>query len=701
MPTRQKLYETYLGSKGNMSDYLESILGKKLVRYLNSIHNTYLPQQLFKELADTDRFEAYQTALQSILKGRPSASILQPDRGSILLALEAVRLGAERVILCEQWSSLASLYEMIIADNKLEDRVVVLRQRLVETKPDHPAFKAPPSILLCHNLDSGLLGCGLRETLQHAWTHLLAPGALVIPQTATVYCCPIELSTEKLNGFDVSKFNRYRWSLFYDHLKLGEETYRELAEPKPFLNVDFTKIPSLTKQTIEFDCCTAGKLNALAFWFELSVDDQSSFSTAPPTSTRSSLHQAVQYLNPPIMTCAGSQLTVHAKFGPDGIRFWSDGAGDPPPLQRLRAMVPHWHFPMLADKLRNDSYEEAIIRAVKKKSGARVLDIGSGTGLLSMMAARAGAQHVTACERIYHMAEVARAHFRKNGFGDRIQLVAKDSKAMNVPDDIPEKANILISETVDHSLLGEGFLDSLVHARSALLEDDVTIIPASATVFAMGIQLRTEKEAGFDLSALNLFRYRHYHGIKLKECAHLPLTEPFEALTFNFYDKEFKSGLKHFQIPAIADGICNAIAFWYHLHLDAETLISTAPESNITAWDQAIIFLEQDFPIEKGQILPISAEYDLNMLQFYIDPLNFLLEGGTSKPPTFPAWFTELQEEEVEMRGYTEAIRAITKDEYPYITKATFEALIARRGLLGFDLTLFSDFITQVYSVAG
>ena len=683
-----------------MSDYLESILGKKLFRYLNSIHNTYLPQQLFELIVDIDRFEAYQKALQSVLKKRPNAHILQADRGSILLALEAVRLGAERVTLCEQWSSLASLYEMIVTDNKLEDRIVILRQRLVETKPDHLAFEVLPTALLCHNIDSGLLGYGLAKTLQHAWTHLLAPNALVIPQKATVYCCPIELYTEEINGFDVSDFNRYRWSLFYDHLKLGEETYRQLAKPQPFLRLDFTRIPSLPKQTIEFNCTTAGKLNAIAFWFELNLDDQSSLSTAPPTAKSSSLHQAVQYWDQPIISRAGRRLTLEIEIGPDGIRFCLEGTQDPPPLQRLKPMIPQWHFPMLADKLRNDSYEQAIVRAVKKKPGARVLDIGSGTGLLAMMATRAGAKHVTACERILHMANIARNHFAKNGFGnDRVQICLKDSKAMKVPGDMPEKANILISETVDHSLLGEGFLESLVHARSALLEDDVTIIPESATVFAMGIQLRNEKEAGFDLSAVNLFRYRHYHGIRLKNNAHLPLTRSFEALNFNFYDKEFKPGLKHFQIPAIADGICNAIVFWYHLHLDDEIMISTAPESDITAWEQAIIFLEQDFPVEKGQILPISAEYDLNMLQFYIDPMSFMLEGGYSSPLTIPSWFSELQEEEVEMRGYTEAIRAIIKDEYPYITKATFEALIARREILGFDLTLFSDFITQVYSV--
>ncbi|MCP5005445.1 MAG: hypothetical protein GY941_16135, partial [Planctomycetes bacterium] len=75
-----------------MSDYLESVLGKKLLSYINRIHNTYLPQQIFDIIADTDRHEAYEKALKTVLRKRPNAHILQAERASILLAMEAVRL---------------------------------------------------------------------------------------------------------------------------------------------------------------------------------------------------------------------------------------------------------------------------------------------------------------------------------------------------------------------------------------------------------------------------------------------------------------------------------------------------------------------------------------------------------------------------------------------------------------------------------
>ena len=53
---------------------------------------------------------------------------------------------------------------------------------------------------------------------------------------------------------------------------------------------------------------------------------------------------------------------------------------------------------MLNDVDRNRSYEAGIEAAIREGGGRTVLDLGAGTGLLSLMAARAGAERVYACE---------------------------------------------------------------------------------------------------------------------------------------------------------------------------------------------------------------------------------------------------------------------------------------------------------------
>lgn len=82
---------------------------------------------------------------------------------------------------------------------------------------------------------------------------------------------------------------------------------------------------------------------------------------------------------------------------------------------------------MLHDTERNKKYEAAIKVAIdclhQKGQKANVLDIGTGTGLLSMLAARHGADSVVACEGFIPMSECAVKIIALNGFSERIKVV--------------------------------------------------------------------------------------------------------------------------------------------------------------------------------------------------------------------------------------------------------------------------------------
>ena len=75
-----------------------------------------------------------------------------------------------------------------------------------------------------------------------------------------------------------------------------------------------------------------------------------------------------------------------------------------------------------------------------------VLDIGTGTGLLSMMAVSAGADRVTACEGFKPMIQVAKRCMQANGMHDRIELIEKRSTDIRVGVDMTERANVLVTE---------------------------------------------------------------------------------------------------------------------------------------------------------------------------------------------------------------------------------------------------------------
>lgn len=103
---------------------------------------------------------------------------------------------------------------------------------------------------------------------------------------------------------------------------------------------------------------------------------------------------------------------------------------------------------------------------------AHVLDIGTGTGLLSMLAVKYGADSVVACEAFQPMANCAINIIDQNHFSEKIKVVKKHSTALTVgkDGDLPHKFNILVSEVFDTELIGEGAIRTFNHAHENLLE---------------------------------------------------------------------------------------------------------------------------------------------------------------------------------------------------------------------------------------
>ncbi|XP_057186154.1 protein arginine N-methyltransferase 7 [Triplophysa rosa] len=149
---------------------------------------------------------------------------------------------------------------------------------------------------------------------------------------------------------------------------------------------------------------------------------------------------------------------------------------------------------MLHDKDRNEKYYQGIRAAVSrvKARGERVvvLDIGAGTGLLSMMAVTAGADFCYAIEVFKPMAQAAVCIVERNGFSDRIKVINKHSTEVTVgPDgDMQERANILVTELFDTELIGEGALPSYEHAHMHLVQVGCEAVPHRATIYAQLVE---------------------------------------------------------------------------------------------------------------------------------------------------------------------------------------------------------------------
>jgi type II protein arginine methyltransferase len=108
----------------------------------------------------------------------------------------------------------------------------------------------------------------------------------------------------------------------------------------------------------------------------------------------------------------------------------------------------------------------------------RVLEIGTGSGVLAMMAARAGAAEVLTREINPIVAETARANIARNGYADRVRVIDKHSDKLDVQHDLGERMDLPVSEIVGNDLLCENILPAQERAVRDLLKPGAPVIPA-------------------------------------------------------------------------------------------------------------------------------------------------------------------------------------------------------------------------------
>lgn len=182
-------------------------------------------------------------------------------------------------------------------------------------------------------------------------------------------------------------------------------------------------------------------------------------------------------------------------------RVDADDAEVPRPASRGLGM----HLELLDDRERTDAFLAAIAATVRP--GDVVVDLGSGSGVLAMAAVRAGAARVYAIEAS-DFAEVAAAAFSANGMADRITLLRGWSHRL----ELPERADLLISEILGNDPLGEGVLRFLPDAASRFLKPGGRLLPARLEVMASLLQRPPADLAADRVDAERLGRWRADYG---------------------------------------------------------------------------------------------------------------------------------------------------------------------------------------------
>uniref|UniRef100_A0ACD5Y2S0 Uncharacterized protein n=1 Tax=Avena sativa TaxID=4498 RepID=A0ACD5Y2S0_AVESA len=269
------------------------------------------------------------------------------------------------------------------------------------------------------------------------------------------------------------------------------------------------------------------------------------------------------------------------------------------------------HEEMLKDIVRTRSYQNVITQNNFLFKDKIVLDVGAGTGILSLFCAKAGAKHVYAIE-CSQMADMAKEIVKTNGYSEVITVIKGKVEEIELP--VP-KVDVIISEWMGYFLLFENMLDTVLFARDKWLADDGVVLPDKASLHLTAIEDAEYKEDkiefwnnvyGFDMSCIK------------KQAMMEPLVDTVDAnqivtncqLLKTMDISKMTSGDASFTVPfkLVAernDFIHALVAFFNVSFTKCHKLMgfSTGPRSKSTHWKQTVLYLEDVVTICEGETL--------------------------------------------------------------------------------------------------
>ncbi|KAK3143364.1 hypothetical protein QOZ80_4AG0299450 [Eleusine coracana subsp. coracana] len=322
------------------------------------------------------------------------------------------------------------------------------------------------------------------------------------------------------------------------------------------------------------------------------------------------------------------------------------------------------HEAMIKDRIRTDAYHTAIMHHQKFIEGKVVMDVGCGTGILSVFCARAGAKRVYAVDAS-EIAIQAREIVKANNLSD--QIVVIHGRVEDV--DIEEKVDVIISEWMGYMLLYESMLPSVLFARDKWLKPGGLILPSHATLFLAPITNPERYEGSVDF-------WNDVYGINMS--ALVPLAKKFTSEEpsietiggenviswpsvikhincYTFTTEEFKSITAKFKVSSMMLAPVHGFGLWFEVEFngpaesshnfpsnlnpldiiqkkrrrgsDDTVLLSTAPEDEPTHWQQTILYFPDPAEVKQDQVI----EGSISITQSEENPrfLNINLECST------------------------------------------------------------------------
>ena len=289
----------------------------------------------------------------------------------------------------------------------------------------------------------------------------------------------------------------------------------------------------------------------------------------------------------------------------------------------LSKLVPIWHIPMMNEQERNKAYYDGLESVVTPEKV--VFEIGTGSGLVAMMAAKLGAKRVFSCEVVGLVAETARKIVERNKYQDQIVVLAKSSYAVEIGKDLPARADILVHEIFSSELIGEHVLPAIEDAKRRLLKPGGQILPAAASIMIalvsggeLGKTLHVDESFGFDLRDFNTIHPKRqplYQG----DLALVLLSDSIEAFRFDFFkESTFPGERKVIEITARKEGLCYGVIQWIRIEMTGDVRYENHPSQrrSVSNWEHTIHAFDEPIGLDVGAVVSVTAMHDRSRTWF-------------------------------------------------------------------------------------
>lgn len=342
------------------------------------------------------------------------------------------------------------------------------------------------------------------------------------------------------------------------------------------------------------------------------------------------------------------------------------------------------HSPMLADRVRMESYRKAIHETVRP--GDVVCDIGTGSGILAFFALQAGAGKVYAIEQS-EIIEEARKLAQLNGFEKRIIFVKGESDKIN----LPEKVDVIISELIGFFGIEENLPHFKIDARDRFLKTNGRLLPHWLELYIAPVQfsefwndkigLYNQDFYGLDFSPVRKTAAEHRYT---PDCSNkiIFIAKPVLILRLDFYEIKSIPSFYSTDFTIDKNGDLHGLVGYFKAGLSRNIILSTAPQEPVTIWGQSFFPLQETFAAQKGDII-----------KYKMKPI-------PQKNNFFWQWDTDIFRNEKQIAGFSQTSFKIDKEEL-IIGRGDFKPNLTKNAEIYRNILNLCDGGRTVEEIAG